>query len=82
MYWVEKGLGYSQEVLDEMPIEVNESQVGLNVGLQLWSGPFSDSSDLNRIHQDLVLWYYQAQVLNPFLLELVLLRSKAQFVFY
>ena len=52
---VEEGSSYSQEVLDEATIEVNEAYESLYISPVLWDGLFVDSGDFNRIHRNLVL---------------------------
>ena len=70
---VEEGLSYGREVLDEATVEVNEAYEGLHISLVLWDRPLVDSSNLNRVHCNLVLGDDQPKVFNLLPVELTLL---------
>ena len=73
---VEEGSGYGWEISDEVAVEVNEAYESLHVSLVLWGGPIVDSDNLNRVYCNFVLWDYQSKVLNPLLMELILLQAE------
>jgi len=71
---VEEGPGDGGEVPDEATVEVDEAYESLYVSPVLWGGLIVDSSNLNRVHLDLVLRDDQSEVLNPLPIELTLLQ--------
>ena len=52
---VKERLSYGQEVLDKVTVEVNEAYESLHISPVLQGRPIVDSSNLNRVHLDLVL---------------------------
>ena len=54
-------------------VEVDEAYESLHVSLVLWGGLLANSSNLNRVHLDLVLRDDQSEVLDPAPMELALL---------
>ena len=78
---VEEGPGDGGEVPDEATVEVDKAYEGLYVSPVLRGGPIVDSSNLNRVHLDLVLRDDQSEVLNLFPIELTLLWAEKQLVF-
>ena len=70
---VEEGSSYGREVLDEVMVEVDETYESFYISLVLWDGPLADSSDLNRVHRNLVLRDDQPKVFNLLPMGLTLL---------
>ena len=75
-----KGLHVMGEVRYESSVEVDESNKGLNLLLIRQSGPFRHTCDLDRVHLDVVVRDYHAEVFDPSLLELALLILEVEFV--
>jgi hypothetical protein len=70
-----------QETRDESMIEIDESEKGLHLFLVHWSGPVCHSSDLDKIHFDLIVQDDDPQTLNLSFFELAFLRSKIELLF-
>jgi hypothetical protein len=68
------------EPRDRLMVEVDKSNKGLHLLLISWSRPVCYTSDLYRIHFDLIMQEDNPQVLNPSVLKLTLLRSKIEFM--
>jgi hypothetical protein len=51
----EQGPGDLGESLDELSVEVTESQESLDLFHRPWCGPTSDSSELGRVHLNLAI---------------------------
>jgi len=73
---VEEQAGVFQEVSDEPSVEVGEPEEGLYFLLIYWSGPLSNTSDLDRVHCDGVVGDDHSEVLNHGFLELTLTVSE------
>ena len=52
---VKEGPDNGGEVSDEALVEINEAYKSLHVSSVLQDGPITDSSNLNRVHLNLVL---------------------------
>ena len=57
-------------------VEVNEAYEGLHISPVLQDGPLVDSSNLNRVHLNLVFRDDQSEVLDLPLIELALLQAE------
>ena len=62
------------EVFDEAAVEVCKTSKLANIRGILWSGPFGNCLDLDRIHADLVLGDDNSQVLHLWAFKLAFLR--------
>jgi len=57
-------------------VEVNEAYEGLHISPVLQGGPLVDSSNLNRVHLNLVFRDNQSEVLDLPLIELALFQAE------
>jgi len=69
-----------QEAFDEPLVEIGKAKERLHFFLVRWSGPFSNTCNLDRVHRDGVVGDDHSKVLDRSLLELALVRAWVQLV--
>jgi len=75
---VEERAGVFQEVLDELSVEVGESEEGLHFLLVHWSGPLSKASDLDWVHRDGVVRDNYSEVVDRGFLEFAFVGTEVE----